>query len=115
MKKKYGFTLIELLAVITVLSIVALIALPLVVNNIEEEKKQSARISTNEYIKSFHSTIVEVMADDVDNDDDEIGLILENSKEWKNKRSKISLANLLYLKLYLKGGLISLFKTIIIK
>ena len=66
MKKKYGFTLIELLAVITVLSIVALIALPLVVNNIDEEKKHSARISTNEYIKSFHSTIVEVMADNVD-------------------------------------------------
>ena len=66
MKKKYGFTLIELLAVITVLSIVALIALPLVVNNIDEEKKHSARISANEYIKSFHSTIVEVMADNVD-------------------------------------------------
>ena len=55
MKKKYGFTLIELLAVITVLSIVALIALPLVVNNIDEEKKHSARISANEYIISLYN------------------------------------------------------------
>ena len=36
--KKRGFTLIELLGVIVVLSIIALITVPLVLNNVEDTK-----------------------------------------------------------------------------
>lgn len=37
--KQKGFTLLELLAVIVILSVVALITVPLIMNNIEEAKK----------------------------------------------------------------------------
>ena len=45
MKNKKGFTLIELLAVIVILAIIALIATPIVINIIEDSKKNSSAIS----------------------------------------------------------------------
>ena len=55
--KKRGFTLIELLAVIVVLSIIALIATPIVMNTIENVKKGAAEISAQNYIKAVDTTI----------------------------------------------------------
>lgn len=37
--KKRGFTLVELLAVIVILSVIALIAMPIILNIIEDAKK----------------------------------------------------------------------------
>ena len=45
-----GFTLIELLAVIVILAIIALIATPIILNIIEDSKKQSVISSANLYV-----------------------------------------------------------------
>ena len=47
---KKGFTLIELLAVIVILAVIALIATPVILNIIEDSKKQSIISSANLYI-----------------------------------------------------------------
>ena len=41
---KKGFTLIELLAVIVILAIIALIATPLILNVIDDSKKERSKI-----------------------------------------------------------------------
>ena len=45
MKKEKGFTLIELLAVILILAAIALIAIPVVTNIIEDAKKNALKDS----------------------------------------------------------------------
>ena len=47
---KKGFTLIELLAVIVILAIIALIATPIILNIIEDSRKQSIKSSANLYV-----------------------------------------------------------------
>ena len=49
---KKGFTLIELLAVIVILSIIALISTPMIMNVIEDSRIQSYRRSAEGYLKS---------------------------------------------------------------
>ena len=49
---KKGFTLIELLAVIVILSVIALIATPMILNVIEESKKQALEASVKGIIES---------------------------------------------------------------
>lgn len=65
--KTRGFTLIELLAVIVVLTIIALITTPLVLNNITEYRSSGSKTSADSYIKAMSNTIVDIMRDDVDN------------------------------------------------
>ena len=52
MKQKYGFTLIELLAVIVILVVIALIAVPIILGIIHESKKGSAKDSMYGYVKA---------------------------------------------------------------
>ena len=56
--KKSGFTLVELLAIIIVLSIVALISIPVAAGVIENSRRESARISATNYIKQLEAVIV---------------------------------------------------------
>ena len=56
--KKKGFTLIELLAVILILGVIALIAIPSVNNVIEQSRKGAAETSAENYIGSVNSKII---------------------------------------------------------
>ena len=58
--KKKGFTLIELLAVIIVLSIIALITIPVVTSTIKNAKKGVAEVSIQNYIRAVELTIREI-------------------------------------------------------
>ncbi len=54
---KKGFTLIELLAVIVILAIIALIATPIILNVIEEAKKNASKSSAYGYIEAAEKYI----------------------------------------------------------
>ena len=58
MKNKKGFTLIELLAAIVLLAIIALIAVPIVLNLIKDSKKSSAVRSAEIYLEAAETFIV---------------------------------------------------------
>ena len=55
---KKGFTLIELLAVIVILAVIALIATPIIINLIEDAKKNSAINSAKLYVDGLSKFIV---------------------------------------------------------
>jgi len=55
--KRKGFTLIELLAVIIILSIIALITVPIIINIIEKVGKSAAIDSTYNYISAVEHKI----------------------------------------------------------
>ncbi len=56
--KNEGFTLVELLAVILILSFIAIIAVPIVLNIITEAKIKSLKISTSEYIRAVNTSLI---------------------------------------------------------
>ena len=56
--KKNAFTLIELLAVIVILSIIALIATPIILGIINDSKEQTNKISAENYIDAVEQAIV---------------------------------------------------------
>ncbi len=64
---KKGFTLIELLAVILILGIIALIAIPQVTNVIEQASKGAAETSAEHYISAVNDKIALEMLDKKDN------------------------------------------------
>ena len=61
---KKGFTLIELLAVIVILAIIALIATPIVLNIIDDAKKESDLRSADFYLKSLELGIAQAILDE---------------------------------------------------
>ena len=58
MDKKKGFTLVELLAVIVILALIALIATPIILNVINDAKKQAAKDSAYGYMDAVEKYIV---------------------------------------------------------
>ncbi len=58
MDKKKGFTLVELLAVIVILAIIALIATPIILNVINDAKKQAAKDSFYGYMDAIEKAII---------------------------------------------------------
>ena len=55
---KKGFTLVELLAVIVILALIALIATPIILNVINDAKKQAAKDSAYGYMDAVEKYIV---------------------------------------------------------
>ena len=66
MNKKKGFTLVELLAVIVILAIIALIATPIILNVINDAKKQAALESFKGYIDGAEKAIALNELEDVE-------------------------------------------------
>lgn len=56
-----GFTLIELLAVIVILAVIALIATPLIMNVINEARKNSSKDAAYGYIDAVEKSIVQAL------------------------------------------------------
>ena len=66
MDKKKGFTLVELLAVIVILAIIALIATPIILNVINDAKKEAAKDSFYGYMDAIEKAII---VNDVDEEE----------------------------------------------
>ena len=65
-EKNKGFTLIELLAVIVILALIALIATPIILNVINDAKKEAAKDSFYGYMDAIEKTII---VNDVDEEE----------------------------------------------
>ena len=65
---KKGFTLIELVAVILILGFIALIATPIVINVIEDSKKESVLNSTKLYVNQVNNKLMELKVSSLDKD-----------------------------------------------
>ena len=72
---KKGFTLIELLAVILILGIIALIAIPQVTNVIDEARKGAAETSAKNYLDAINDKIALAQLDDNSSNDIQDGII----------------------------------------
>ena len=56
---KKGFTLIELLAVIVILAVISLIAIPIVMNIIEDSRQAAAKRSAEGYVRAVNYKIAQ--------------------------------------------------------
>ena len=83
---KNAFTLIELLAVIVILAIISSIAIPIVINIIEDTKVSSLKRSSELYIDAVELTLAKAKLDNVDLttcDKLENGTLTCGEKEYK--------------------------------
>ena len=87
----YGFTLVELLAVIVIISVIALIITPMILNQIEQARKSGFIASAknildaaNIYVSSDHiipSDGIDVHKLEIKNKDSILGFVFQNSNE----------------------------------
>ena len=76
---KKGFTLIELLAVVVILAVIALIAIPIILDMIEDSRKGAAIASGNGYVRAVNYKIAQEALNDRVVDESEEYIIGENS------------------------------------
>ena len=79
--RKNAFTLVELLAVIVILAIISLIAVPIVINIITDTKETSTKRSLQLYIDTVIKNISNRQTNDPDYEPDEC-IIQENGKNF---------------------------------
>lgn len=63
MKREKGFTLLELLAVILVIAIIVLIAMPIILNVIEDARKQASLRSAEGYLDAVEKAVLKSKID----------------------------------------------------
>ena len=80
---KNGFTLIELLAVIVILAIIALIATPIVLDIIDDTKKESLELSAQNYINAVELSISNKILNDSTLDLNGVYEIINSGKQIK--------------------------------
>lgn len=89
MKKNKGFTLIELLAVVIILSVIALIATPIVLNIIENSKKEALKDSAYGLINSARFYSYQYEVSDTVRFDIRDSVVTSNGKENISFQGKI--------------------------
>ena len=75
---KKGFTLIELLAVIVILAIISLIAIPIVMDIINDSKKEAAKRSADGYVRAVNYKVAQELLKDNEISEEEEYIIGEN-------------------------------------
>ena len=88
MDKKKGFTLVELLAVIVILAIIALIATPIILNVINDAKKEAAKDSAYGYIEAIENAII---MNDFEEDDNFLSPDASGCYELKELDQKLNI------------------------
>lgn len=81
---KKGFTLIELLSVIVILAVIALIAVPIILNIIEDTKEESIKVSVQSYIDSVENGISKNLLSNILSDYDGTYTIEQQGKKLSN-------------------------------
>ena len=88
MDKKKGFTLVELLAVIVILALIALIATPIILNVINDAKKEAAKDSAYGYIEAIENAII---MNDFEEDDNFLSPDASGCYELKELDNKVNI------------------------
>lgn len=102
--KKKGFTLIELLAVIVIISVVAMIAVPIILNVINNSKKEAIKQSAVGYVDAIEKTILKNKTEN-DNTNYDGDYTINKTKIIKNSEtaSLLPILDLVELNVNVKG------------
>lgn len=104
--KKRGFTLLELLAVIVIIAVVALITIPMILNVIEEARKNSYKESAMGYVDAIEKKIVKEQLKNTNTDyTGEYSINKETITKKNENAALIPILDTISLKLKIKGTL----------
>lgn len=84
MKNKKGFTLIEIMAVVVILGIIMLIAVPSVSSYILDSRKSAYATSIDAYVKSIEADFLQEMYGDYPDDDEILVVPIDETTLEKN-------------------------------
>ncbi len=104
--KRQGFTLIELLAVIVIIAVVALITIPMILNVIEEARKNSYKESARGYVDAIEKRIVKEQLKNTNTDyTGEYSIREETITKTSETATLIPILDTISLQLKIKGTL----------